>query len=68
MNFMRKSRLSCHQPNRMIKHNVAGTTTPTTSCIFGVHRNTSAYCLHRLREIIALNIEAKAKEVFRTEI
>ena len=68
MDVMRKSRLSRHQQNRLIEHFVAGTTARTTACLCGVHRNTSAYYFHRLREIIALKIEAEAKEVFGGEI
>ena len=52
----------------MIKHFVAGTTARTTVGLCGVHRKKTAYYFHCLREIIALKIEAEAKDVFRGEI
>jgi transposase len=65
---MRKSRLSRAIQHRLIEHFVAGTTARCAGDLVGVHRNTAAYYFLRLREIIALQCELEADEVFGGEI
>jgi transposase len=54
---MRKSRLSREKQHRLIEHFVAGTTARCSANLIGVNFKTAAYYFHRLREIIALEIE-----------
>ena len=68
MGSMRKSRLSLAKQDRLAEHFVAGTTARCAAALVGVHRNTAAYYFHRLREIIAYNLEAEADAVFAGEI
>ena len=68
MGSMRKSRLSRHKQERLIEHFVAGTTARTAARLVGVHRNTAAYFYHRLREIIAYELEKESDELFDGEI
>ncbi len=68
MDVMRKSRLSCHQQNLLFEHFAAGITGFKTACLCGVHRNTSAYYFHYLREIFFVQIETEDKDVFGGEI
>ncbi|MDP7650338.1 MAG: IS1595 family transposase, partial [Rhodospirillales bacterium] len=56
---MRKSRLSRYTQDRLIEHFVAGTTARTASSLCGVNRKTAAFYFHRLREIIAFELEAE---------
>ena len=65
---MRKSRLSRYKQARLMEHFVAGTTARTAAKLVGVHRNTAAYFHHRLREIIACELEKEADELFAGEI
>ena len=65
---VRKSRLSRGIQSRLIEHFVAGTTARCAADLVGVHRNTAAYYFLRLREIIALQCEREAEEVFGGEI
>ncbi len=65
---MRKSRLSRAAQHKLIEHFVAGTTARCAGDLIGVHRNTAAYYFLRLREIIALQCELEADEVFGGEI
>ena len=58
MESMRKSRISQVKQDRLLEHFVAGTTARTAASLVGVHRNTSAYFFHRLREIIVLELGA----------
>ncbi len=44
----------------MIEHFVAGTTTRTVASLWGVNRKTAAFYFHRLREIIAFELETKS--------
>ena len=50
---MRKSRLSRQKQDRLIEYLVSGSTARCAGDLIGVHRNTSAYYFHRLRQIIA---------------
>ena len=61
---MRKSRLSWSKQLRLIEHFVSGSTARCASRLVGVNKSTGAYYFHRLREIIALELEAEADDVF----
>ena len=65
---MRKSRLSQHKKGRLIENFVAGTTAQTAASLCGIHRNTAAYYLLPLREIIAYELEADSEAMFGGEI
>jgi transposase len=65
---MKKSRLSKHIQNRLVEHFVAGTTARCASELVGVNRKTAAYYFHRLREIIAYQLEQESHEIFDGEI
>jgi transposase len=65
---MRKSRLSGYKQARLIEHFVAGTTARTTASLCGVNRKTAAFYFHRLREIIAFELEAESEAMFVGEI
>ncbi len=68
MGIMRKSRLSRHKQDRLVEHFVAGTTARCAASLVGVNFKTSAYYFHRLREIIAYNLEQQADTVFSGEV
>jgi transposase len=68
MGIMRKSRLSRHKQDRLVEHFVAGTTARCAASLVCVNFKTSAYYFHRLREIIAYNLEQEADTVFSGEI
>lgn len=65
---MRKSRLSRYKQDRLLEHFVAGTTSRVAAGLCGVHRNSSAFYFHRLRQIIALEMEAECDAMFGGEI
>ena len=65
---MRKSRLSKYKQARLTQHFVAGTTARTAAALCGVNRKTAAYYFHRLREIVALELEAEGEALFDGEI
>jgi transposase len=65
---MRKSRLSWSKQLRLIEHFVSGSTARCASRLVGVNKSTGAYYFHRLREIIALELESEADDVFGGEI
>jgi transposase len=65
---MRKSRLKRHIQDKLIEHFVAGTTGRCAGELIGVNRKTAAYYFHRLREIIAKQLEKESQEVFGGEI
>ncbi len=65
---MRKSRLNRSVQRHLIEHFVAGTTARTAAALCGVNRKTAAFYFHRLREIIALELEQEADAVFCGEI
>lgn len=64
MGTMRKSRLSRYKQDRLIEHFVAG----TTASLCGVNRKVAAFYFHRLREIIAFELEAESEAMFGGEI
>ena len=68
MGTMRKSRLSHYKQDRLIEHFVAGTTARTAACLCGVNRKTAAFYFLRLREVIALELEAESEAMFGGEI
>ena len=68
MQPMRKSRLSDYKQDRLIEHFVAGTTARTAACLCGVNRKTTAFFYHRLREVVALELEAESEAMFGGEI
>ena len=68
MGSMRKSRLSRFKQDRLIEHFVAGTTARTASSLCGVNRKTAAFYFLRLREIIAVELEAESEAMFGGEI
>ena len=65
---MRKSRLSQYKQDRLIEHFVAGSTARTAASLIGVNCKTVAYYFLRLCEIIMLELERKADEIFAGEI
>ena len=68
MGPMRKSRLSRYKQDRLIEHFVAGTTARTASSLSGVNRTAAAFYFLRLREIIAIELEAESVAMFGGEI
>ena len=68
MGAMRKSRLNRYKQDRLIEHFVAGTTARTALSLCGVNRKTAAFYFHRLREIIAFELEAENEAMFGGEI
>ncbi len=52
----------------LAQHFVAGTTARTAAALCRVNRKTAAYYFHRLREIVALELEAKGEALFDGEI
>jgi transposase len=65
---VRKSRLSKYKQARLTQHFVAGTTARTCAVLCGVNRKAAAYYSHRLREIVALELEAEGEALFDGEI
>ena len=65
---MRKSRLSHYKQDRLIEHFVSGSTALTAASLCCVTRKTSAFFFLRLREIIALELEAESEAMFGGEI
>ena len=68
MGFMRKSRLSDYKQDRLIEHFISGSTALTAASLCGVNRKTAAFFFLRLREIIALELEAESEAMFGGEI
>ncbi len=68
MEAMRRSRLSPCKQDRLIAHFVSGSTALTAASLCGVNRKTAAYFFHRLREMIALDLEAESAAMFGGEI
>ena len=68
MGPMRKSRLSDYKQDRLIEHFVSGSTALTAASLCGVNRKTAAFFFLRLREIIALELEAESEAMFGGEI
>ena len=68
MGSMRKSRLSRYKQDRLVAYFVSGSTARTAATLVGVNKTTAAYYFHRLREIIAYELEQESNEVFDGEI
>ena len=68
MGPMRKSRLSHYKQDRLIEHFVSGSTALTAARLCSVNRKTATYFFLRLREIIALELEAESEAMFGGEI
>ena len=68
MGPMRKSRLSRYKQDRLMEHFVAGTTARTAASLCGVNRKTAAFYFLRLREIIAIELDAESEAMFGGEI
>jgi len=67
MGPMRKSRLSSYKQGRLIEHFVAGTTARTAASLCGFNRKTAASYFLRLREIIAIELDAESEAMFGGE-
>ncbi len=65
---MRKSRLIWSTQSRLIEHFVSASTARCAARLIGVNKSTGAFYFHRLREIITLELEAEADDVFGGEI
>ena len=65
---MRKSRLSWYKQERLIEHFVSGSTARCAASLVGVNVKSAAYYFHRLRELIAAQIEQEADEAYGGEI
>ncbi len=65
---MRKNRLSPYKQGRLLEHFVAGTTARTAAILYGVNRKTAVFYYHRLREVIAYELEAESLVMFGGEI
>ena len=68
MGSMRKSRLSKFKQDHLMEHFVAGTTARTAARLCGVNRKTAAFYFLRLREIVAVELEAENEAMFGGEI
>ena len=68
MGSMRKSRLSGYKQGRLIEHFVSGTIARTAVAIVGVNKSTSAYFYHRLREMIAYELDQASDSIFDGKI
>ena len=68
MGSMRKGRLSNYKQDRLIEYFVSGSTARTAATLVGVNKSTAAYYFHRLREIIAYELEQESNEIFGGEI
>lgn len=54
---LRRSRLSDEQTERLLEHFVAGTPARAAAALVGVNRNTARLFYHRMRELIAEQLE-----------
>ena len=68
MGCMRMSRISSDKQGRLIEHFVSGSTARIAASIVGVNKSTAAYFYHRLRQIIAYELEKEGAEIFVGEI
>jgi transposase len=55
--MLRKSRLPKNKIDKLMEHFIAGTTARTAASLTDINRNTVTKLYHRLRQIIAANIE-----------
>ena len=60
--------MSKYKQKRLIEHFVAGSTARATAEIVGVNKSTATYYFHRLRLLIAKNMEEEGQEYFAGEI
>jgi len=65
---MRKGRISVGKQDRLLEHFIAGTTARTAAGLVAVHRNSATFYFHRLREIIAKELEAESEAMFGGKI
>ena len=65
---MRKSRLEWTKQERLIEHFVSCSTARCAARLVGVNKSTAAYYFHRIREIIAYQMELESEEHFIGEI
>lgn len=65
---MRKSRLSKNKQERLLEYFVAGVTARCSASLVNVKPKTAAYYFHRLREVIAHQLELESQEVVGGEI
>src|SRR3990167_4411939 len=65
---MRKSRLSRSKQERLMEHFIAGTTARCAASLVGINKSSAAYYFHRLRQVIAHQLEQEAEDVFGGEI
>jgi transposase len=68
MSSMRKSRFSKVKQDRLIEHFVSGTTARCAADLIKADRKTAIYYFHKLREIIAYQLEQDSDTVFGGEI
>ena len=68
MGSKRKSQLSKAKQDRLIEHFVAGATARCAADLVRVNPKTTIYYFHRLREIIAYQLDQEADTVFSGEI
>ncbi|WP_423910724.1 IS1595 family transposase [Candidatus Spongiihabitans sp.] len=61
---MRKSRVSKVKSARLVEHLVAGTTARCAAALAGVNAKTAVYDFHRLREMMAYQLEQQSETVF----
>jgi len=64
----RKSQLSWAKQERLIEHFVSGSTARCAATLVGVNKSTAAYYYHRLRELIAYQVEQEGHEFVGGEI
>ena|SRR3984893_525213 len=64
----RKSKISKEKQRKLIEHFVAGTTARCAASIIEVNFKSACYYYQRLREIIALQMEQEAHEIFGGEV
>ena len=64
----KKSRLSWYKQEQLIEHFISGSTARCASELLRLNPKTSAHYFHRLREIIAYELDFISDEVFYGEI
>jgi transposase len=64
----RKSRIDFAKQERLLEHFVSGSTARCAARLVDVNKSTAAYYFHRLREIIAWQMELQAEDIFAGEI
>ena len=64
----KKNRLSWYKQEQLIEHYISGSTARCVGELLGLNHKTSAYYFHRLREIIAYELELASDEMFSGEI